>query len=330
MNRFLALIAAVLILAACTATAPTTSPTPTPGATPTPSPTPAPSGSLTPSPLPTATPAPSASPLSVIDLKYLLLDRFGRPDWCDPDFYPVARAEEGQLAQQHLPEMQADTETYAAILRNLGIGADRQLSAEQVLAIYRDWKVLTKAITLTPSGDLFAFDYTALEGPVAQQMDFRVAGTISGDGTIETSAHEQTAAPPCPICLARGTLIDAPGGAVPVEQIVVGSIVWSADADGRRIAVKVMRVGSTPVPATHRMVHLVLADGRILDVSPGHPLADGRSVGDLRAGDLVDGSQVDSTSLVAYDGGFTFDLLPDSATGTYWANGILLGSTLRS
>jgi hypothetical protein len=32
---------------------------------------------------------------------------------------------------------------------------------------------------------------------------------------------------------------------------------------------------------------------------------------------------------VAYPGAFVFDLLPASATGWYWADGVLLGSTLR-
>jgi hypothetical protein len=32
---------------------------------------------------------------------------------------------------------------------------------------------------------------------------------------------------------------------------------------------------------------------------------------------------------VRYDGGATFDILPGGVTGAYWANGVLLGSTLR-
>jgi hypothetical protein len=72
----------------------------------------------------------------------------------------------------------------------------------------------------------------------------------------------------------------------------------------------------------------VLADGRELLVSPGHRTADGRPVGALRAGDDVDGSTVTRWELVSYAGGRTYDLLPAGATGHYWANGILLSSTL--
>src|SRR4029079_4438366 len=89
--------------------------------------------------------------------------------------------------------------------------------------------------------------------------------------------------PPCPICLARGTRIATPSGDVAGEELKGGDIVWTIDA-GARVAVPLAEVGSTPVPSTHRVVELRLSDGRAVDVSPGHPTADGRSVGDVRAG----------------------------------------------
>jgi hypothetical protein len=84
------------------------------------------------------------------------------------------------------------------------------------------------------------------------------------------------------------------------------------------------------VPPEHMMVHLVLADGRDLLASPGHRTADGRTLGTLRAGDLVDGSIVVDWELVPYAGGRTYDILPAGATGDYWANGIDLSSTLTT
>jgi hypothetical protein len=100
------------------------------------------------------------------------------------------------------------------------------------------------------------------------------------------------------------------------------------DGAGRRVAATIAVVGSIAVPATHRVVHLELADGRTVDASPGHPLPDGRRIGDLRLGDQVDGSTVVGATTLPYAGGATFDLLPDTVTGAYWADGILLGSTL--
>jgi hypothetical protein len=90
-----------------------------------------------------------------------------------------------------------------------------------------------------------------------------------------------------------------------------------------------MRIGKTIVPATHNVVHLVLADGRELWVSPAHPSADGRQVGQLQAGDQLDGGIIRYTSLVRYTSYATYDLLPAGETGYYWANGIMLASTLK-
>jgi hypothetical protein len=135
--------------------------------------------------------------------------------------------------------------------------------------------------------------------------------------------------PPCPICLARGSRIAIPGGDVAVEDLKIGDLVWTTDATGARVVAPLVETGTTPVPSTHRVVHLVLADGRMVNVSPGHPTADGREVGDLAPGDLYDGAIVTNAELVPYAGGATFDVLPAGATGMYWANGVLLGSTLR-
>ena len=107
-------------------------------------------------------------------------------------------------------------------------------------------------------------------------------------------------------------------------------VVWTQTADGLRIAAPVAEVGSMEAPVGHEMVHLVLADGREVLVSPGHRTADGRAVGLLQVGDAVDGSTVERSELVPYAGGRTYDLLPAGATGRYWANGILLASTLHS
>jgi hypothetical protein len=82
------------------------------------------------------------------------------------------------------------------------------------------------------------------------------------------------------------------------------------------------------VPAGNEVVHLILADGRTVLVSPGHPLPDGRPILFFRPGIPNDGSAVASADRAAYDGGPTFDLLPSGGTSVYWANGIELGGTL--
>jgi hypothetical protein len=82
------------------------------------------------------------------------------------------------------------------------------------------------------------------------------------------------------------------------------------------------------VPRSHRVCRLILDDGRELSVSAGHPTADNREIGDLNPGDVLDGAVLVSIEKVQYEAGHTYDLLPSGGSGYYWADGVLLGSTL--
>jgi Hint domain len=272
------------------------------------------------------TPAASDAPLAAPDLRYRLVDQVGRPLFCDPDFYPIARSDEALLADEHLAAIHADPPTYAAIAAHLGIDPAAAPTPAQVLAIYREWKML-RALQLTTADGGVSFDYVAADASNGQ-AGWHVVGTIDAAGTIAVDRRDPSGPPPCPICLARGTRIATPDGERPVEDLRPGMAVWTTDELGNRVVGRVLEVGSTPVPATHRVVHLVLSDGRTADVSPGHRLPDGRRLGGLRTGDPVDGATVAGAALEVYQGGATFDLLPSGGTGTYWANGILLASTL--
>jgi len=294
--------------------------------------TPAPSGSPGPSPTPSPSPSPSPSPigaLSPAELRYALLAQFSPISWCDPDFYPIQRQDEQVSADEHWSEIVADQPTYAAITHQLGIAGDDPAALGQAerLAVYRDWKLLN-AVRLETIVGGYAFDLITETNPGLGQ-GIQSVGTIDALGTIELALQEPSNLTACPICLARGSMIDTPNGEVAVETLKVGDLVWTLDAAGQRVAQPLVRVGSAPVPVTHEVVHLVLADGREAWISPGHPTSDGRKVGQLRAGDLIDGSVVASAQLVPYVGGRTFDILPDGPSGAYWANGILIGSTLR-
>jgi hypothetical protein len=57
-------------------------------------------------------------------------------------------------------------------------------------------------------------------------------------------------------------------------------------------------------------------------------MADGQLLGTFSIGNFIDGVRIVSAQLVPYEEDFTYDILPSGATGTYWANGILSGSTL--
>jgi len=135
---------------------------------------------------------------------------------------------------------------------------------------------------------------------------------------------------PCPICLAGNTFIDTPNGTVAVKDLKQGMAVWTVNASGEREIGTILKTAKTPVPAAHHLVHLVLSDGRELFVSPGHPTADGRLIGDLAEGDVLNGAAVLKAELVPYKNDYTYDILPSGETGTYFANNIPISSTLKS
>lgn len=273
---------------------------------------------------PTAIPTLPSASLSPTQLKYRVLDEFPDFFFCDPDFYPVAREDEMVLALQRFSELQANGEEFQTILNQNGLAGVTSFTDEQKSLIYREHKKLN-AIYFELVGDEFQFQIqTGAEG----QEGFVIKGTIDGDGSIDVQ-ERTTGFPMCPICLAAGTLIDTPSGAVRVESFHVGDQVWTMNEVGERVPASILKTGSMRVPATHQVIHVTLSDGRELWVSPGHPTSDGRRVADLEVGNVLDGARVTSVERVRYQGTATYDILPSGSTGFYWANGILLGSTLK-
>jgi hypothetical protein len=99
---------------------------------------------------------------------------------------------------------------------------------------------------------------------------------------------------------------------------------------GGRVAVVPVREVRR-VPARHHVVtRLVMESGAVLEISGVHPTADGRTLADLHAGDELDGVRVVGVSVIPYAHDATYDILPDSDTGTYFAAGVLIGSTLAA
>ena len=128
-------------------------------------------------------------------------------------------------------------------------------------------------------------------------------------------------------CAAPDTPIATPNGDRPIASLRVGDLVYSVH-DRAIVAVPIARVNRSHVDAEHVMVRVRLADGTTLRISPSHPTADGRSFGELRVGDPLDRAEVAEVAIVRYGEPFTYDILPASSTGTYFAGGALIGSTL--
>jgi hypothetical protein len=128
------------------------------------------------------------------------------------------------------------------------------------------------------------------------------------------------------VCASPDTAIDTPKGERPIAELVPGDLVLTQH-QGALVARPLVAVHRTAVQG-HAVVRLVLASGRILEISGGHPTADGRLFSDLAPGDALDGVAIRAVSSVPYAHPFTHDILPDSNTGTYVAGGVLIGSTL--
>lgn len=265
------------------------------------------------------------TPLTVDQLKFKVIDSVGMPVFCDPDFYPIAReGGEQASADANYPNIRADAELYSAIVAHEHLPSG-DLDEAQKLTLYRAFKNL-RALVLTKTDSSYSFEIRVRStGANAVEL---VDGSVRIDGVVMVSSRNPSGMPPCPICLAAATMIATPQGDVRVTDIRVGTVVWTAGSDGVRIAERVVVVGSTQVPPAHLMVHLRLADGRELLASPGHRTGDGRPLGSLAVGDKLDGSTVTLWELVPYSGTRTYDLLPAGPTGEYWADGILLSSTL--
>jgi Hint domain len=258
--------------------------------------------------------------LTTPEQKYRLIDTIGAPLFCGP---PVVRMpSDGEAAQEVEALRSRDSDTFDAIVRHEKLDA-AHLTANDERRILEQADVL-QALGLAAEGQLSRFDYIA-----GRPSPEHVVGTIDGHGTISLESHDPTQFPGrggCPICLAATSRIATPDGEIPVAELRPGMLVWTIDA-GRRVAAPISVVGHTHAPFGHRVIRVVLADGRAVVASPGHPTADGRRVGDLNPGDLLDGSRVITTESIPYVGD-TWDLLPLSSTGAYWADGVLLGSTL--
>jgi hypothetical protein len=131
----------------------------------------------------------------------------------------------------------------------------------------------------------------------------------------------------CPICAAPDTPIGTPSGEQPIAALRVGDLVYTVE-DGAVVARPLVRVGSTRV-RSHSVLRVILSGGATLEMSPGHPTSDGRTFRDLEAGDWLDeGHRVVSSTLIPFDASHTHDILPASRSGSYFAAGVLVGSTL--
>jgi hypothetical protein len=127
-------------------------------------------------------------------------------------------------------------------------------------------------------------------------------------------------------CAAPDTPIATPSGERAIAELVPGDLVYSVDG-AAIVSVPVLRVNRTPVH-DHHVLHVTFDNGRSIEMTAGHPLADGRPLSTLQPGSELPGGTVVSVVSVPYAHTATYDILPDSPSGAYFASNVLVGSTL--
>ena len=127
-------------------------------------------------------------------------------------------------------------------------------------------------------------------------------------------------------CTSPDTPIATPSGERSIAELRPGDLVYSVDHNAIR-AVPIARTNRIAVSG-HEVVRVRFATGAVLEVSGTHPTADGRRFYDLEAGDELDHISVVAVERIPYSFPYTYDILPASSTGAYFAGGALIGSTL--
>jgi hypothetical protein len=270
----------------------------------------------------TTAPTTGSTTARVWQLRYLLLSRYPNFAFCDPDYYPIARADEQSAADDWWTSADLRSPELQTIIAQHGYR--EPVAADQRLTAYRDHKKLTVIVMRPVSG---GYEYELSTATSGDTPDQTVVGLVTLDGTVHERSRRRRPGG-CPICLETGTRVLTPGGDAPVALIRPGDVVWTTDANGHRVAAPVERVARRATPGPHLMLRLALSDGRVLVAAGAHPTADGTYLRQLYPGQRYDGATVVSIGWVVSTAHATFDLLPAGPTGTYWANGILIGSTL--
>jgi hypothetical protein len=129
-------------------------------------------------------------------------------------------------------------------------------------------------------------------------------------------------------CAAPDTPVATPEGERAIASLRPGDLVYSV-AGSQIVVVPIAAIHETAVAADHRVVRVHLANGATLSLSRGHPTLDGRTFGDLRRGGQLGGVDVLDVETIPYGHDRTYDILPASESGGYFAGGALVGSTLR-
>jgi hypothetical protein len=127
-------------------------------------------------------------------------------------------------------------------------------------------------------------------------------------------------------CTSPDTLIATPDGNREIRDLRVGDLVYSVHEQSIRL-VPIKRINRVPA-VNHHVLRVEFESGARFEMSALHPTADGKPLSALGVGDELMGQRILRITRIPYQHSHTYDILPDSDTGTYFADGVLMGSTL--
>lgn len=236
------------------------------------------------------------------DLRYRMLDHFDHIWFCDPHaFYSERNSEQGDANGAVLDDapfkvVANDKQTYRLISQRLHI-ANRSLTLQQALAVYREYKKLHSAVQLVPSGNKFKFTIAVQDHDIGRI----ITGEIDESGVIKV-LHEEPTFLACQICPPSDTLIATPKGSVPVWTLEPGMLAWTFNVKYEWVAAPISKVSKVPISPDHRLVRLTLTSGRDVWTVPGR----------------FYGARNEQPENVPHEGG-TCDVLVSGETGLYRA-----------
>jgi intein/homing endonuclease len=142
-------------------------------------------------------------------------------------------------------------------------------------------------------------------------------------------------------CLPNTARILTSQGEEKIDNLQIGDSVYTFNNIDGKILAPIIQVIKTPVQKEYIMIKITLEEGRSVQASSKHPIPIERKYAnssvnqfeellfsDIKKGDHIDNSKVVSIEFVKYNGEFTYDILPAGESGYYWADEVLIGSTL--
>ena len=163
----------------------------------------------------------------------------------------------------------------------------------------------------------------------AGQLCCQVAGPVVSDTPQCVNTSDGTCPRGCKLCVCANpaTPIETPDGARPISELKVGDLVYSVEHD-TIVPSPIVEIRRRPAKG-HVVPQVAFSNGQIVQISGQHPTADGRTFAQLQAGDMLGSLSVTSVEWVTYEQPYTYDILPATDTGYYFAAGAMIGSTLK-